>query len=181
MDMTPAEKLIALMLADAGRGAGERDGLDYNLIYAAIAEGNIWALDHQYFYLDAESEVPKDVAHEALGIMDMWYLFESIYNQFDDQEKAYIEREADPYGSNVRFSGFDANGEGKHYSAATFSVDHLRMFDSFRERDMNSHRPTLPAYRRMKVVWDELVRNGEIEGLTVDNAVRLLTAQRYPE
>jgi uncharacterized protein len=78
----------------------------------------------------------------------MWRFLEQDFEQLSPADKAKLAKDADPYGTSVRFSGFDGNNE-PHYHIASYMVKDLPMaFEHFKGRDLNSHHPSVDRYRR---------------------------------
>jgi hypothetical protein len=63
--------------------------------------------------------------------------------------KKLIETEVGPCAKDPKFFGFDGNNEGEYMSIASFLVEKLRRFESFKGRSFNSHVPVVERYRRM--------------------------------
>ena len=75
---------------------------------------------------------------------------------FGTQDRKKVETDAAPFGSNVKFEGFDCNGETNLMGVARFLVDDMDRFQQFQGRDMNSHFPSIDTYRRMLDVFEPI-------------------------
>lgn len=108
----------------------------------------------------------------------MWSFIESSDAALPKKDKERVEKEADPFGKNPKFPGFDGNNEAEWLSVATFLVEKM---DRFTVRCVNSHMRTLDGYRRMLCVWERM--RPALTGGTMSAAqiVELLNARRFPK
>lgn len=178
MNLTSAEKLILIMLAELHERL-EIDEKTAGLIKGAIYSDNTWALSWELSGIIGESQVktPPEVSLVA-DILDMWQHIEGAYEDLNDQERKELEEKADPFGTHVRFSGFDGNNEPRYFSIASFLIQDMNRFTHFSGRRLNSHSPVIDSYQRMlgeflKVRPDLICRN-----LSVDEMAEILNAQR---
>ena len=103
------------------------------------------------------------------------------YGRLSAKDKERVEKEAEPFGKNPRFNGFDGNNETEHMGVARFLIEDLERFSSFKKRDLNSHMPTLVGYRRMLRIFLPL-RPGLTGGvLTASQIIDLLKARRFSD
>jgi uncharacterized protein len=109
------------------------------------------------FLFQGRSETPENVK-EVVNIMEMWSMIESYYDRLSPEDKALIKKQAHPYGSEVRFPGFDGNHEveGEYMGIAQFLVEKLGRFSNFKGRDFNSHDELLNGYRKMLNVFQSI-------------------------
>jgi hypothetical protein len=95
-------------------------------------------------------------------------------------DKARIEKEAEPFGKNLRFRGFDGNNETEYLGVSRFLIEHLDRFTHFKGRDLNSHMPSIEAYRRMYEVFKPM-RNSLGRGeLNASQIIEILKAELHP-
>ncbi len=179
MKLTNPEKLMLVMLAEIHEHLGIKNGTDTKFLADAIYEDQTWALswEMQGIVGDTHDSDPPEI-NEVLDILDMWSFIEDGYASFDANEKKQIETEADPFGSHVRFSGFDGNNEAKHMRIAEFLVEKLERFTGFKGRDFNSHYPSLGSHRRMFSVFEPIRVTLVGRPLSVSEVIKLLKAKR---
>lgn len=115
---------------------------------------------------------------EVRAIMRMWTVIERTYDGLSEDDRKRVEIEAAPFGRAVRFDGFAGNEETKYLRAARelTRID----FDRFKGRDLNSHLPSLDAYRRMLRVFEPISTTSPSGDLSISDFVDLLRAQRPP-
>jgi len=180
MKLTNPEKLILVMLAEIHEKLGIKDGMDTKLLTSAIYSNNAWALSWEMPGIvgDSPDPTPPEV-NEVTSILDMWSFLEEAYESFSAIEKAKIKIDADPVGSDVQFSGFDGNNEPELLSIARFLVEDMGRFSRFKGRDLNSHHPSIEAYRRMLSVFEPIRATLVGHGLSVTQVVEILKDKRY--
>ncbi|WP_404294196.1 YfbU family protein (plasmid) [Microvirga sp. RSM25] len=110
----------------------------------------------------------------------MWMVLERSYNKLSEEEKKRIKVEAEPFGGDVRFGGFDANNE-RHFGVAQYLIQHLNRFDDFKDRYLNSHSQVVDVYKRMNHVFEPIVQGLHGKNLDADQIIQVLKASRYPE
>jgi len=86
----------------------------------------------------------------------MWAVLEREYAVLSDADKALVKKEAEPFGRNVRFRGFDGNHEADHLVHALFLIEDFGLYQIFKGRDLNSYTPLLDVYRRMFKVFEPM-------------------------
>jgi uncharacterized protein YfbU (UPF0304 family) len=176
------EKLLAMMLGDIYRhlkiGGGE---IDPNFVSDVIVGGHYWAptWDMSGLFHSHEDD-PRDVSF-VVDVLDMWDFIESGYEKLEKKDKDRIEKEAEPFGKYVEFTGFDGNNEATHIGIARFLIEKMNRFTAFKGRELNSHMPTLATYRRMLSVFEPM-RNGLIgHGLNATQIIAILKARMYSD
>ena len=133
----------------------KRAELDAEVIERAISEGHHWAIEFRYQGLfPRRSDSPREVS-EVIDFLDMWSFIEEAHEAMPESAKKRIEDEAHPF-SHCRFIGFDGNKEGHHLSIARFLTGPLERFERFKGRTLNSHMPTVDAYRRMYRLFEQM-------------------------
>ncbi|HHA1345802.1 TPA: YfbU family protein [Enterobacter hormaechei subsp. xiangfangensis] len=182
MKLTDAEKLTLTMLSEIHTAMGlDKQGLDSKLIDSAISSDNTWAIQWEYADVLAfdDYENPQEVK-EVVDFLDMWSFIEEAFEGMSDQDKAELEQKAKPFGKHVAFPGFDGNNETSHFSAARFMVDKMKgRFTRFAGRDLNSHSPSVGAYRRMFTVFEPWRNDYPGRDLNVDELAEILNARSY--
>jgi len=102
-------------------------------------------------------------------------MLERDYAALPAEKKRRVIDEVELLGETVRFEGFDGNNETAHMSTARFIIKHLDKFEAFKDRDLNSHSPSLDMHRRMLVPFQKF---GFDDGrLTADTIIAVLKAQ----
>jgi uncharacterized protein YfbU (UPF0304 family) len=149
--LTDGEKLIAVMLTDLIKKLDIDVEIDVDLVQKVIYGGHYWALGWEmpgifHGHADKQARV-----RFVVDVLDMWEFLEEAFEALGDNEKAWLAKEADPFGEHVSFPGFDGNNESEHLGIARFLIEDLQRFGRFRNghRDLNSHHPTLETYGRM--------------------------------
>jgi uncharacterized protein len=112
--LSDGEKLIILMLADMYKAMKIKGEFDPDFISKTIWSDNLWGFNWELSGIPFEkSETPPQVI-ETTNVLDMWVLLEEAYAALSPADKARLEKEAAPFGKDVRFHGFDGNNE-PHY------------------------------------------------------------------
>lgn len=117
---------------------------------------------------------------EVIEILRMWSVIEGSYDGLSEDERKQVEKEAAPWGEAVRFVGFSANEEFKHFSAADDLIEEGR-FGRFYGRNLDSHAPFLDSYRRMLEVFAPMSPAKRAGNLSVADLIDLLRAMVHPE
>lgn len=180
MKLTNSEKLILIMLTEIHKKIipnKDRD-LDPEFIAKAILSDNTWALEWQYsgIFTDQSEPNPSEV-NEVVNYLDMWSFIEATFNRLNSTEKDSLANELGHFGTNVQFVGFDGNNETEHMSIARFMIHELQRFEEFKNRDLNSHMPTLGRYRRMYAVFEPMRRNLLDGKLPLKDLILILKSQ----
>jgi uncharacterized protein len=89
---------------------------------------------------------------------------EEAFEAMKKDERTRLAKEAEPFGKNIKFPGFDGNNESEHLSIARFLIEDLERFSRFREgrRDLNSRFPTLESYGRMLKIFEPILMGSKI-------------------
>lgn len=179
MEFTNAEKLIIAMLAEIHSALKIKDGLDPDLIQSAVSSGHSWALHWQYPGLfQGENDTPNEVRAVA-ETLDLWERLERSFAEYPADARKELARLSPIYGQNVRFPGFDGNGEDG-YSIAHVLINDLGRWSSFHGRDLNSHMPLSDAYYRMLETLPELNKGPMDYAFSVAEAAQLLNSMVHP-
>jgi uncharacterized protein len=179
--LTNPEKLTLMMLAEIHEALKIKDGVDTKFLKSAIYSGNTWALPWEMSGLlhSEDGETPPEVK-EVLDILDMWEFLEEAHGNFDTEDRKKVEVEAEPFGANVKFPGFDGNNETNLLGIARFLVEDMGRFSRFKGRVLNSHMPSVDVYRRMLTAYTPIREALDAKGMTADEVIRVLKAKRHP-
>ena len=178
MKMTDAEKLILSMVSEIHEQLKIKDGIDSTFVKSAIYEDKTWGL---YWGLPGlfpgNPETPAEV-REVVDILEMWEFIEHAYTNQSREDKDRIVAEAEPFGRQVSFRGFDGNGESEQIGITRFLMEHLDRFTRFKGRELNSHMPMLDSHRRMLSVFTSLRPSLKDRELTTDELITILKEWR---
>ncbi|MGE0565870.1 MAG: YfbU family protein [Pseudolabrys sp.] len=180
--ISDGEKLILSLLSDVHKQLkiSNGDG-DPDFVLKAICGGHYWGLGWKYHGLLHGDRDNQHVVSEVVDVLDMWSFIESGYDKLSRKDKARIEAEAEPFGRHVRFRGFDGNNETEYMGVARFLIDDLERFSSFKDRELNSHMPSVETYRRMLRVFEPIRRNLVGRELGAPEIIALLNAMMHPD
>lgn len=185
MDLTEAEKLSLLMLADIHEALGIHTGneIDSTFVREAIQSGNAWALSQRYGgYAYARHDHSKSEVDHVYEVLAMWRDLEESAAQLDAQERKRVEEEN--HGP-LRIRGFD--GHEDQLGIVQFIIRQMDGFESLKGRaDIDCHFPVEATYARMlaayKPIRDRIARERPGDSfLTADGILEVLKARRYPE
>jgi uncharacterized protein YfbU (UPF0304 family) len=157
MNLSNGEKLILIMLTEVYKKLEIKGDVDPDFVQEAIFSGNTWGLKSKHSGIFVTDEDNPEVRKEVIDILAMWSILESSYERLSPEDKELIKVEAQPFGNDVKFRGFDGNNEGSYMGIASFVINHLDRFTEFKGRDLNSHYESLDGYRRMCSVYDPMV------------------------
>ena len=181
MNIKDTDKLILIMLSEIIEHLEIEGGIDPKFVQSAIYNGNLWGLKWQYPGIFDMEETPESVVREVGNYLDMWSILEEGYESLSDTDREKVATEAEPFGTDVQFRGFDGNNETTHMGAARFLIDDLDRFSRFADRDLNSHAPSIDGYQRMYLVFEPIRRTLTGRQLGADEIIQILQARRYPE
>jgi uncharacterized protein YfbU (UPF0304 family) len=181
MKLSDGEKLILIMLSEIHEKLKIENGVDTGMVKEAIYSGNLWGLKSGMSGIFHDYEATEEVLREAVDVLDMWSFIERDYEPLSPADKERVEKEVGPLGKNVRFSGFDGNGEAEYIGIARFLIDQLDRFEIFKGRDLNAHMPTIEAHRRMLKVFEPLRKTLADGRLSADDITEILTARIHPD
>lgn len=181
MNITEGEKLVLLMLSEIYDKL-EIDGeIDPNFIRSAIFSDNTWSIPWKYTGIPFEEQNTPDIVKEVLDILDMWSMIERSYENLTKEQKELVKKEADPFGENPRFPGFDGNNETEYMGTASFLINDLDRFEEFKGRDLNSHAPLTESYRRMLSAFKPIMKKLNFQPLSPQNIAKILNERRHPD
>jgi len=174
------EKLIIMMLCQLFNHLKVKGEIDPAFVEEVIYGGHYWALDWGYEGLFHRHEDAAIVVSEVVDILDMWRFLESGFRELSKKDRDQVAKEAEPFGKNVLFLGFDENGEGEHIRVARFLIEKLGRFTEFKGRDLNAHMPTLGMHRRMLAVFEPIRSNLIGRDLNAAEIVKILEEKLHP-
>jgi uncharacterized protein YfbU (UPF0304 family) len=180
------EKLLLVMVGDLYRHLKiKQPEIDPDFVGEVISGGHYWAPRWRWPGLyHGEDDSPRDL-HEVVEVLDMWRTIERGYGALTKKERTQLEKDAEPFGRRVQFPGFDGNNEATHLSIAHFLVEQMDRFTELAGRDLNSHMPSLPMYRRMlqvyKPIGEGMYRGVTRDNLTLAELTKILRTQRYSD
>ena len=174
MKLSNSEKLTLALLTDIYQHLNITGCVDARFVRAAIQTGNTWALAHEYrcLQLDDEHDQPHEVDEVAM-FLGMWDRLEQSYIQLTPEQQEHVRQATGR--SEVRFPGFDGNSEGTHMKIACFFADHMARGAYLKGRDLDSHMPSLDAYRRMFSAFKRMESLGDNQ-LTATQLIDVLNA-----
>lgn len=180
MKITDGEKLILLMLSELYEELGVNGEIDPKFIKEMISSNNLWALPWKYSGIPFEDQEDPEIVREVMDILDMWSFIEYSYTQLDDAKKAALEKEADPFGKDPKFPGFDGNNESEYMGTASFIVNELDRFGDFKGRSFNSHCPSIDGHRRMLSAFKEIRNNLDFAPMSEKDLASVLRERIHP-
>jgi len=179
--LTDGEQLIMHLLCDLQKHLKAPSDLEPDFVQAALHGGHHWGLEWRYPGIYHHHKDKPAAVREVANILDMWRIIEASYNDLTPSDKKRIAQEAQPFGKNVAFRGFDGNNEDEHFSIARFMINDLERFEEFNGRDLNSHTPMLKRYRRMLHAFEPMLDILTGGFLDATNLITLLNAMRHNE
>lgn len=174
------ETLIIHMLCELFKNQKVKSEIDPKFVQAALLGGHNWGLEWQYSGTFHNHTDDRSNVTEVVDILDMWDFLEGAYAKLTKVDKDRIAKEADPFGKDVYFSGFDGNNESEHMSIAGFLINDMGRFARFKKRGLNSHMPSIEIYRRMLAVFLPLrstLAGGELSATQI---IQILKARLHP-
>ena len=149
LKFSDGEKLITLMLCELYEHLKIDGDIDPLFVKPALLGGHYWGLEWQYpSIFDAQADSMKTV-HEVVEVLNVWRFLERSYANLSEKDKDRVKKETEPFWEDVVFPGFDGNDETEHLTIAQFLINELGRFVEFKDRDLNSHMPSIDEYRRM--------------------------------
>lgn len=179
MQLTDGEKLIIKMLAELYKHFELKGEIDADFVSSAIHTGNTWGLRWKYTGIFDAEEADPFIVKEVIDILDMWSFIERSFGNFSVGEKERVKSSVLPYSFPPLFNGFDGNNETIHLNVAHFLIHDLERFSIFKNRELNSHSPSLEVYARMYNVFGPM-RASLIVGLSADQMIEIINARTHP-
>ncbi|HEX4737870.1 MAG TPA: YfbU family protein [Allosphingosinicella sp.] len=167
LTLTPAERLIVVMLAEVMEALNLRHEIDPALVKRLAINHDDWAITWQYGAIFNDEAPSEEAIQETADILDMWSFIEYSVEQLGPTEQAEIK------ALRWQFSGFDGNND-RHHGIAHTLIDDLGRWSEFQGRNLNSHsRATLARYRDMLPRYRDAMK-GNSEPLTADQLRTIL-------
>jgi len=167
------------MLSELYEKLGIEGEMDPAFLKSAIFSDELWAITWRYSGIPFEAQESPRVVTDVVNILDMWSFIEESYERFSEEEKQLLERDAEPFGRNPEFLGFDGNYETDHFGTALFMVNDLNRFSRFKGRSLNSHSPSLTKYHRMLSVFLKIRPKLGPDLMSVEQLAAVLKARAY--
>lgn len=180
MKVSDSEKLILVMLSELYDTMGVKGEIDPDFIRSAVLGNKTWSIPWMYPGIPFEDDDTPQEVKEVLDILDMWSVIEDSYGELSDDEKQHLAVEAEPFGKEPKFRGFDGNNEPEYMSTVSFLVNKLDRYEEFKGRNFNSHSRVLDVYRRMLPAFDEAMSQTSFP-LGVEQIALVLKAQSHPD
>jgi uncharacterized protein YfbU (UPF0304 family) len=182
MAFTTAEKLMIAMLCDLAKPPKQRE-LDFDFIWDSVMDDDAWALAWQHTGLQLDEKTPPDVNRVA-DLLQMWDVLERSFEALSPAEQKRVSDEPTVLGS-VKFVGFDGNNETRLMHIARIFTRKLDRWERFKDRDLNSHAPTIDSYARMhrafEPMWDAMVKSSGPYDLSADQIIAVMRERVHPE
>lgn len=153
---TDGEKMITMMLCDILKHLKIDGEIDPEFVVDALCGGHYWAIPWKMsgLYHNHEDD-PRDLRF-VLDVLGMFTILEFSYEKLSTKDKKLIKKEAGPLIGDLQFRGFDGNEECRYMGIARFLIEEMDRFQNFKDRDLNSHMPTIDTYSRMLSVFKPL-------------------------
>ncbi|CAG2087975.1 YfbU family protein [Xanthomonas arboricola] len=179
MNDTDYLRLIAAMVADIHKQTVTDGDVNSKLVSAALWNQEDWAIRWEHNYLFPDAENPPHVKY-VVSVLGMWTTIEDSYGLLSEAEQSKVAAEAKfNSGKKPEFHGFDGNEEAEYSSVARMLIEHLKRFETFKERYMNTHSPTTERYTRMLEVYKPINSarsNNPHNGLSAEELIEILNA-----
>ncbi|MDA9498425.1 YfbU family protein [Bradyrhizobium sp. CCBAU 11357] len=180
MKLSDGEKLILLMLADIYKAMKIKGEFDPDFISNTIFKDQLWGFNWELSGIPFEAAEDPSEVRETTDFLDMWMFLEEGYEALGPAEKKQLEKDAEPFGTDVKFPGFDANNE-PHYHVASYMLNDMRhRFDYFKGRNLNSHSHSVDAYKRMYRVFEPIRNRLHNRRLNLAELTEILKARVHP-
>jgi uncharacterized protein YfbU (UPF0304 family) len=174
MNLSEGEKLILAMLCDIHKALNVKSTIDPDRLGAMLRGDKELAPQANGAADDGER-----IATEVRAILQMWSTIERGYKHLSVEEKREVEAGAGPLGRGVRFSGFDADAEGRYCTAAHHLIEEAGQFERFQGRNLAAHMPSLDGYRRMLRIFAPMCPPGSDRRLSAQQIITLANAEKY--
>jgi uncharacterized protein YfbU (UPF0304 family) len=179
--LSPGEKLMLIMLCEIQEHLKMKSETDTKMIKDAIFKGNLWGLERGMPGVFHDSEPSEQKVNETVNILVMWQRLEESFANLQQADKEWLEKNAAPFGKDVKFHGFGGNEESEYIGITRFHLDHLRSFEFLKGRDLDAHMPTLAAHRRMLKVFEPILQQMSNRDFTAQQIADILKAWIAPK
>lgn len=168
------QRLSLWLLAEILKSVRQDDDNTVRLIQEAIYGGHFWALNWQFSGILHNEMDTKSELSFVVDVLDMWDFIEISYDRLSDEEKTLLEQQAGIFGKNPKFYGFDGNNETRLMSIASFLINELGRFKTFKDHYLNAHSPKSQIYRNMLRTFTPIRRHLDGVTLSVEQLVAIL-------
>ncbi len=181
MKLSDGEKLMLIMLSEIYEKLQLDGEIDPKFIKSAIFSENTWGINWKYSGIPFQGNDTPEIVKEVVNILDMWSFIEDSYKKLSEDDKFLVDKEAEPFGKDPKFRGFDGNNETSQMGIAIFLIDDLDRFQKYKGRGLNSHMPSIDTYRRMYTVFEPM--RSKLMGNLLDakQLVQILLEKTHPE
>lgn len=177
MKLSDGEKLILFMLSKIYEKIKVDNEIDPRFIIKAIRSDHLWAIKRKYYGIyDGFGDNNEEIVKDVVAVLVMWDVMETAYERLSAAEKNELRRQTGL--TEIRFGGFDANTEERHYGVLTFLIDEMDEFPTFTGRDLNTHQPVLESYMRMLLVFKAVGHMLSGRSFNAKELVQILNARR---
>lgn len=180
LTLTQVETLQTHLLCQILKAVQPKAQEDVNFVQEALYSGNPWAIRWEKPGLVDNETVDPATVDVVVDTLQMWDLIEAAYAKLGSADRARVVKEAEPFGNNPVFGGYDGNNEVEHLGVARFMVEVMGRFERFKGRGFNSHCPTVETYQRMLAVFRPLLRTLRGGSLSADQLIAVLRAKTHP-
>ncbi len=178
--ISDGEKMILAMVCELYDHLKIDSEIETSFVQGALNGGHYWSLEWKYPGIFHGHEDDPGVVSEVVQILNMWSIIERSYEKLPPKARDRVEKEAEPFGENVAFRGFDGNNESEHLGIARFLITKMDRFSEFKNRDLNSHSPGIGSYRRMLKAFEPINNSLSVEFyLSAEQIIEILIARRY--
>jgi len=174
------ETLLLHLMSDLFKHQKIKSELDPSFIKEALHGGHLWGLEWEYPGLFHSHQDKYDTVQEVVSILEMWDFLEGSYKNLTAKQKQTVKNQAQPFGEDATFRGFDGTNETDHIGVARFLVESLGRFSRFKGRDLNCHYPSIDTHHRM--LEEFLPMRNSLRGRDLSDAeiIQILKARAHP-
>ncbi len=151
LQISDGERLIMLMLCELYQALKIKGEIEPEFIQEVIYGGHFWALEWKYTGIFHNHKDSRKTLSEVVDILDMWSFIEGAYKKLPAKEKKAVQ--AATNREDIQFAGFDGNNESEHMGIASFLIEKMGRFQTFKGRYLNSHSPSIAGHRAMLSVF----------------------------
>ena len=170
---TDGEKLLTIMMRDVYKHLKIEGEIDADFMADVIYGGHYWApiwdmtgLFHEY------QDRPQDVKF-VCDALEMWSFIEEGYEKLSTEDRTQLDKDV----GYVQFIGFDGNNESSHLGIARFFIEKMNRFSRFNGRELNSHCPVAPRYKRMLEIFEPMRKSLVGVRLSANQIAQILKAK----
>src|SRR5215813_8922676 len=106
MQLSDGEKLILIMLCDIHKALKIKDSIDPDFVSHTIHNDHLWGLRLPYSGIPFSKQADPPEVKEVEDAMEMWVFIEDAYDRLSPSDKEQLEKDADPFGKDPKFTGF---------------------------------------------------------------------------